>query len=212
MGWQSRNKSPQRTCLWATLCLWADLGRFEASASVPTDYRNSDVDLRVAKAGSQYRVYVNGVFQSAVRNAGLGDTGLLPVIGAENCASQAGNLDSRVDLIEVLVDRDADGLPDTWEDRNANGTVDTGETNAMNPDMDADGTRDGFDNCVLKANANQRDTNNDGFGNLCDPDLDNNGIVNDADQVIMKARFYGRDPDADLSGDGVVNVADLAIM
>lgn len=184
----------------------------ESAAAAPTDYRNTDLDLRIAKAGSQYRVYVNNVFQGAITNAGLGDTGLRAVLGAESCASQTGYLDSRIDLVELLLDRDADGLPDTWEDRNADGIVNTGETSAFNPNMDADGVLDGFDNCALKANANQRDTNNDGYGNLCDPDLDNNGVVNDADQAIMKSRFYGRDPDADLNGDGVVNFADLAIM
>lgn len=184
----------------------------ESNAAVPTDYRNIDIDLRVAKAGSQYRVYVNGVFQGAVTNAGLGDAGLFAVLGAESCATQTGYLDSRIDLVELLLDRDADGLPDTGEDKNQNGTVDPGETSLLNPDTDADGAKDGFDNCALKSNANQRDTNQDGYGNLCDPDLDNNGIVNDADQAILKSRFYSRDADADLNGDGAVNFADLAIM
>ncbi|MGB5471915.1 MAG: hypothetical protein WBQ78_00375, partial [Gammaproteobacteria bacterium] len=44
-------------------------------------------------------------------------------------------------------------------------------------DTDSDTVDDAIDNCTLVANADQRDTNGDGFGNVCDADFNNNGIV-----------------------------------
>lgn len=81
------------------------------------------------------------------------------------------------------------------------------------PDTDADGVADISDNCTQVANANQRDTNGDGYGNLCDADLNNNGIVNTQDLVVFKAAFgsIGANLDADFNGDGVVNTKDLTI-
>ncbi len=82
----------------------------------------------------------------------------------------------------------------------------------MVADADNDGVLDDSDNCTLVENADQRDTDGDGFGNLCDADLDNNGTIDFADLAIMKARFFSGDADADLDGDGTVAFPDLAIM
>ncbi len=79
-------------------------------------------------------------------------------------------------------------------------------------DFDDDQIADGLDNCQLVANADQRDTNGDGFGNICDADLDNDGVVNFVDLAIMKSVFFTSAPDADLDGDGTVNFTDLAIL
>jgi len=79
-------------------------------------------------------------------------------------------------------------------------------------DTDNDGMADNLDNCIEVANADQRDTDGDGYGNLCDPDFDGNLVVNAADLANLKTKFFGTDPDADLNGDGVVNAADLAIL
>ena len=79
------------------------------------------------------------------------------------------------------------------------------------PDTDGDGIPDSQDNCTLIANADQRDTDDDGYGNRCDADFDNNGIVNFKDLAYIKARFGTSDPNADLDGNGIVNFADLAI-
>ena len=79
-------------------------------------------------------------------------------------------------------------------------------------DSDADGVPDSADNCTLLANADQRDTNNDGFGNVCDPDLNNDGIVNATDLGLFKAVFFTADADADYNGDGVVNATDLGTL
>ncbi len=79
-------------------------------------------------------------------------------------------------------------------------------------DTDADGVPDDGDNCTTTANADQRDTDSDGFGNACDPDLNNDNAVNFSDLALMKAAFFSTDENADLDGDGAVNFTDLAIM
>jgi len=78
-------------------------------------------------------------------------------------------------------------------------------------DTDADGVLDYQDNCTLIANANQRDTNSDGYGNLCDPDFNNNGIVDSQDGALLKAAFGSAAfPDRDLNGNGIVDSNDGA--
>jgi hypothetical protein len=79
-------------------------------------------------------------------------------------------------------------------------------------DVDADGVPDDVDSCVKHANADQRDTDGDGFGNLCDPDLNNDAIVNFVDLGEFKSLFFSGDPDADFDGDGFVNFVDLGIL
>ena len=80
-------------------------------------------------------------------------------------------------------------------------------------DTDGDGVPDVNDNCTLVPNADQRDSNGDGYGNICDGDLDNSGgIVNFADLAAFRAAFGTSDPDADFDGSaGIVNFGDLAI-
>jgi hypothetical protein len=80
-------------------------------------------------------------------------------------------------------------------------------------DTDADGIADNLDNCTLVANADQRDTDADGFGNLCDGDLDNSCSINFSDLGLMKPVFFqSGDLDADLNGDLSVNLADLGLL
>ncbi|MEO1575878.1 MAG: thrombospondin type 3 repeat-containing protein, partial [Pseudomonadota bacterium] len=86
------------------------------------------------------------------------------------------------------------------------------ETGTEIVDGDADGVIDLADNCATTANADQRDTDGDGFGNRCDPDLNNDGVINVVDLGLLRAVFFSADPDADFNGDGVVNVVDLGIM
>jgi hypothetical protein len=76
-------------------------------------------------------------------------------------------------------------------------------------DADADGVADVLDNCTLVQNADQRDTNGDGFGNVCDADFDDNCAANFADLGHFKSVFFTADPDADFDGDGSVGFADL---
>jgi len=55
---------------------------------------------------------------------------------------------------------------------------------AQTADADGDGVPDVCDNCKAVSNANQCDSNEDGFGNRCDQDVNNvgsTGIINAAD-------------------------------
>lgn len=86
-------------------------------------------------------------------------------------------------------------------------------TLACQIDTDNDGVLDTNDNCTLVSNADQRDTNGDGFGNACDPDIDNNGVVNFVDVSQFSAQFpsAGVGLDADFNGDNLVNFIDFAL-
>ena len=79
-------------------------------------------------------------------------------------------------------------------------------------DTDEDGINDSADNCTNVANADQRDTDGDGFGNACDADFDNDCFVNFIDLAAMRLVFFTADIDIDLNGDGTVNFADLGIL
>ena len=84
-------------------------------------------------------------------------------------------------------------------------------------DTDGDGVSDSADNCTLIANADQYDSNGDGFGNICDPDINNSGVVNFGDYVLLTTAFMATpaspnwNPDADFNNDGAVNFGDIAI-
>ena len=85
------------------------------------------------------------------------------------------------------------------------------------PDQDQDGVGDPEDNCLEVANADQRDTNLDGFGNLCDADFDGNLVVNSVDLGVFKAAYLktqgqpGYNPDVDLDGGAAINATDLGL-
>ncbi|MCP5408948.1 MAG: PKD domain-containing protein [Chromatiaceae bacterium] len=78
-------------------------------------------------------------------------------------------------------------------------------------DTDSDGVFDSQDNCTNVPNADQRDTNGDGYGNVCDGDLNNDGIVNAGDLGLFRSVFYTTDPDGDFNGDGIINAGDLGM-
>jgi len=78
-------------------------------------------------------------------------------------------------------------------------------------DSDGDGLLDNMDNCTLQENADQRDTNGDGYGNICDPDFNGNGIVDPFDFSLLKSRFgQSGFPDQDLNGNGIVDPFDFS--
>ncbi len=79
-------------------------------------------------------------------------------------------------------------------------------------DSDSDGILDSCDNCILAANADQRDTDGDGYGNSCDTDLNNDNITNGLDVGILKTQFLTPGPDADFNGDGIANGLDVGIL
>jgi hypothetical protein len=83
---------------------------------------------------------------------------------------------------------------------------------AFAPDSDGDGVIDLIDNCVLVANRDQRDADNDGYGSMCDADLNNDHIVNQADLALFR-QVYGTDNAvADFNGDSLVDDYDLYIL
>lgn len=79
-------------------------------------------------------------------------------------------------------------------------------------DSDSDGVPDASDNCTLRSNPAQTDTDNDGYGNICDPDYDNNRVVNFNDFILMRSAFFKVDQNIDLDGNGIVNFADMGIL
>ena len=93
----------------------------------------------------------------------------------------------------------------------------------LNPRSDAivaDTVGDACDICTIVANADQRDTDIDGFGNTCYADLDNNNLVNLTDFVIFRGEFgktvTGLPPftvtdHADLNGDNIINLTDFVL-
>jgi hypothetical protein len=79
-------------------------------------------------------------------------------------------------------------------------------------DSDGDGVPDDSDNCTQVANADQHDSNGDGFGNACDPDITDDCTVNFGDLGLLKTVFFSTDPDADFDGNGSVNFGDLGVL
>ncbi|MEL7450880.1 MAG: hypothetical protein AAFN78_16825, partial [Pseudomonadota bacterium] len=59
-----------------------------------------------------------------------------------------------------------------------------------NADNDGDGVVDLDDNCILVANADQRDTDGDKIGNICDADFDGDCQVNFVDLGELKNNFF----------------------
>jgi uncharacterized protein (TIGR03790 family) len=92
-------------------------------------------------------------------------------------------------------------------------------------DADGDGVANPSDNCIYVANADQRDTNGDGYGNLCDADLDGDGVVEtswgvvsppsaqrDLEKIQLTAGGSGGYvADRDLDGDNDVDADDVSI-
>lgn len=106
------------------------------------------------------------------------------------------------------LDNDCNGLADRSDGRCIPGQ----DCLVQVSDADGDGIPDASDNCTLVPNANQRDSNGDGFGNVCDGDLNNDGLVTAADFAILRSRLNTGDADADLNGDGLVTAADALIL
>lgn len=185
----------------------ADAGvQTEIPVTAAGPFNSTAVDIKFVKAGQQVSVFVNGAIQGSVANIGIGNQVLRPYSTVESCSDDVGFVDSKVDLIEILVDRDADGLADVVEDANINGIVDAGESDPQNPDMDNDTILDGFDNCSFAANTNQQDSGGiattapDGIGDACQcGDVNNNGIVDNTDAIIIKRYVLGLPPGVDIN-------------
>ena len=196
----------------------------EIPVSLPESYQGVPLDLRITKAGSDYQVYVNNIHEGSFTNNGLDNLSVRPFVEASSCSTDEDDLASRIDLIELLVDRDADGRADTHEDANADGVVNPGESDPLNPDSDGDGLLDGHDNCVLTHNISQTDSggvNNsdpDGIGDACQcGDQNADGKVTNTDAVLIQRHILGLSSpfNADLcnvNGDGSCSNTDAVII
>jgi hypothetical protein len=84
------------------------------------------------------------------------------------------------------------------------------------PDTDGDGVPDSSDNCTLRSNANQCDSDADGYGNRCDGDLNNNLSTNAQDTTLFRQQLgqpsvaptYNK---ADINCSGAVNAQDTTL-
>ena len=84
---------------------------------------------------------------------------------------------------------------------------------AVETDGDGDGVPDSRDNCTSVKNADQRDSDSDGYGDACDADTNGDGLVNSIDVAIVRDAFGTRGISrADVNGDGLVNATDVAVV
>ena len=85
---------------------------------------------------------------------------------------------------------------------------------ADDTDSDGDGVVDVVDNCPLRYNDDQRETDGDGIGNACDADLSNDCSVNFTDLAAFRAVFFPApyNEHADFDGDGFVAFGDLVLI
>jgi hypothetical protein len=85
-------------------------------------------------------------------------------------------------------------------------------------DTDGDGVCDSADNCLEEPNADQIDSNLDGYGNACDPDYDDDGVVSIPDFRMFRPHLGSSsgdasfDPSFDHDGDGAVGIPDFAML
>jgi hypothetical protein len=173
-------------------------------------------------AGSAFLVFGADEFPATVdlsslfaANGGDGSVGVV-FEGESGAVAGPGNAGRSV---AAAGDVDADGFADVLvgaPDQTADGHAGEGGAAYLlfgrARDRDADGIADGEDNCTLVANADQRDTNDDGFGNICDTDIDGDCVTNFVDLGLLKEVFFLEDPDSDFDGDGFINFVDLGIM
>ena len=99
------------------------------------------------------------------------------------------------------IQSDANGLTDTVLDGAANDITATTTFNSAflinvvsEPDFDGDGVADNIDNCSVRVNPDQVDTDGDDCGNLCDADYNQSGIVDIGDFGFYAQNFGTNNP------------------
>ena len=196
---------------------------FEHSLSTEQDYDGGN--LKASVNGGSYQLVPSSAFDYNAYNGALflSDNpmgGEQAFHGADGGTFLSQFGESHVDLTAIANPGDQVELRFEMGTDGCNGLIGwfvdrvrTFSCQAGDVDTDNDGISDDADNCTLVPNADQRDTNGDGFGNICDADLDNNGAVNFLDLGILKSVFFSvGDQDADFNGDSLVNFLDLGIM
>jgi hypothetical protein len=115
------------------------------------------------------------------------------------------------------VDNDGDGVVDYPADPGCADPADDDKVADCGADVDSDGDDacDASDNCLVDANPDQLDTNQDGYGNACDADYDGDGAVGLSDYMRLGAAFGkrtgapGYDADLDADGDGAIGMLEF---
>ena len=86
-------------------------------------------------------------------------------------------------------------------DSDGDGLADNIDPYPTNPDYDGDGVKDGADNCIAIANADQKNTDGDIAGDACDADDDNDTVLDGADNCPLTANASQSNIDGDATGD-----------
>ncbi|MGH9662358.1 MAG: thrombospondin type 3 repeat-containing protein, partial [Bryobacteraceae bacterium] len=155
--------------------------------------------------------------------------------GTDNCVTTANptqsdfDQDGQGDACDA--DDDDDGTPDANDaypldasetsDADGDGIGDNADPNDNDGpfgDLDADGVRNGTDNCVTTANPTQSDFDQDGQGDACDADDDKDGVpdasdafpFNSGESVDTDHDGIGNNADGDDDGDGDGDATDCA--
>lgn len=146
-------------------------------------------------------------------------TGTIEVLNVDNVTPN-GDTNQTLPIWILAFGEDADGELYVLTDNSLAPKGTTGQVfKIASADSDGDGILDAADNCTVLSNADQRDTDQDGFGNRCDADLNNDLIVNAADLGLFKNCYLKpaadaqcpHPQDADINGDGNANAVDLGL-